>query len=214
MSLACAIRSDVTCASTAETFFVGSTPHTTFSVAFARIVPGIGENFLPVSDVQTVQFSILAFHEFVTAGITIAGLVIQISHHHRKRTTGEIVDDCHDVWPHLRVAWKQVLLSRSVGHMEMRIASRMSLGNWSPVRSRCRCSQFSHAWMLCTRSSIWAASGGDKICLLSSKLLPAANGSYRAAGLLHCSRPGSRSAPRITSRASPSILEIKKCCNT
>ena len=28
-------------------------------------------------------------------------------------------------------------LSRSVGHMERRIASRMSLGNWSPVHSRC-----------------------------------------------------------------------------
>ena len=51
-----------------------------------------------------------------------------------------------------------------------RIASRMSLGNWSPVRSRWRCSKISQAWTVCAGSSIWAAFGGDKICLLSSRL--------------------------------------------
>ena len=48
-------------------------------------------------------------------------------------------------------------------------------------------------WMVCERSSVWAAFGGDKICLLSSRLLPAAKGSYRAANLRHCSKSGSRS---------------------
>ena len=57
-----------------------------------------------------------------------------------------------------------------------------------------------------------AAFGGDRICLLSSRLLPAADGSYRAANLRHCCKPGSRSAPRTISRASPPVLEIKKCC--
>ena len=52
------------------------------------------------------------------------------------------VDDCHDARPHLCVVKKQCCcavysISRSVGHMERRVASRMSLGNWSPVRSRC-----------------------------------------------------------------------------
>ena len=97
--------------------------------------------------------------------------------------------------------------------MERRIASRMSLGNWSPVRSRCRCSRFSQACMVCERSSILATFGSDKICLLSSRLLPAANGSYKATSLRQCSKPGSRSAPRTTSTASRSVLAIKKCCN-
>ena len=78
MSLGSAIRSDVTNASTAETFFVGSTLPSTFSVAFARIVSGFGENFLAVSDLQTVQFSIFTFNEFVAAGVVIAGLFVQV----------------------------------------------------------------------------------------------------------------------------------------
>ena len=50
VSLGSAIRSDVTNASTAETFFVGSKLPSTCSVAFARIVPGFGEHLLAVSD--------------------------------------------------------------------------------------------------------------------------------------------------------------------
>ena len=55
------------------------------------------------------------------------------------------------------------------------------------MRCRCRRSRFSQAWIACERPSILAAFGGDKICLLSSKLHPAVNGSYTAARLLHCS---------------------------
>ena len=40
----------------------------------------------------------------------IAGLVVQISHHHWSRTTSATVDDCHDVCPHLSTARKQMLL--------------------------------------------------------------------------------------------------------
>ena len=96
-----------------------------------------------------------------------------------------------------------------MGHVERGIANRVSLGNWFPVRSRCRCSRFSQAWIVCERSSILTTFGGDRICRLSSRLIPAAKGSYRAASRRHCSRPGSRSAPRTVSRASPSVLEIR-----
>ena len=65
----------------------------------------------------------------------------------------------------------------------------------------------------CERSYIWVTFGGNKICQLSSKLRPAANGWYRAASHRHCSRPDSRSDPRVASSASPWVLEIKKCCN-
>ena len=56
--------------------------------------------------------------------------------------------------------------------------------------------------------------GGGKFCLLSSRLRPAANKSNRAVRLRHCSRRGSRSVPRDTSRASPSVLETKNSCNS
>ena len=96
--------------------------------------------------------------------------------------------------PGTNVAVLSILFSRSVGHTERIMVSRMSFGNWSPVRPRWPCSKISQAWMVCARSSIWAAFGGDKICLLSSRLLPAADGSLRAANLRHWSKPGSRSA--------------------
>ena len=54
--------------------------------------------------------------------------------------------------------------------------------------------------------------GRDKFCLLSSRLRSGVNGTYASFG--HSSGPGSRSAPRDTSRASPSVLETKKCCNS
>ena len=101
---------DVTDASTAETLFVGSTLPSTFSVPFAQIVPGFSENFIAISDLQTVQFSIFTFHEFVTTGMVVAVFIAQISHHPWSTTTGAIVDDCHDVCLYLRAVWEQVLL--------------------------------------------------------------------------------------------------------
>ena len=78
-SLCSAISSDVANTPTAKTFFVGSAFPSTFGVAFDRIVPGLGENFLAVSDFQTVQFSNFAFNEFVAAGVVVAGLFVQVS---------------------------------------------------------------------------------------------------------------------------------------
>ena len=68
----------------------------------------------------------------------VAVLVIQIFHHHWSKTAGTTVDGCHDVSLHLCIMWEQMLLG-------CQLLSR-SVG----------------------RSSIWAAFGGDKICLMSS----------------------------------------------
>ena len=143
--------------------------------------------FVKTFFLQTVQFSVFTFNKHVTGGIVIAGHFVR----------------CCAVNS----------FSRSVGHMVKRTASRMSSGCFYPVRSRCLCSEFSQARMACEKSS-FLVSCGDKNRLLSHKLRPAANGPYSAAGHRHCSRPDSRSAPRITSRASPSVLEMKKCCNS
>ena len=110
VSLGSAIRSDVTNASTAEIFFVGSTLPSTFSVAFARIVSGFGQHFLAVSDLQTVQFSIFTFHGFVTVGMVVVVFIAQSSDHHWSKTAGATVDDCYDVSFHVCLIWEQVLL--------------------------------------------------------------------------------------------------------
>ena len=68
-----------------------------------------------------------------------------------------------------------------MGHMEGRIASRMSLGTDLQCVLGGVVPRFHQAWMVCERSSILAAFGGDKICLLSSTLIPAAEGSYKTA---------------------------------
>ena len=58
--------SNVANASTLSTFFVGVALLHTLSVAFTRIVPRFGEDFLAVSDFQTAQFSVFTFYELVT----------------------------------------------------------------------------------------------------------------------------------------------------
>ena len=110
------------------------------------------------------------------------------------------------VWSGNRCCCAVNFFLMSVGHMERSFASRISLGSWTTVRSRCLFSKFPQAWRTCERSPMLVTLGGDKLCLLSSKLRPAANGSYRAASHRHCSRAVSQSSPRITSKASPSIL--------
>ena len=109
VSLGFEIRSDVTNASTAETLFVGSTLPSTLSFTFAGIVPGFGQNFLAVSDLQTVQFSIFIFHEFVATGMFVAVFIAQVSHHHWSKAAGATVDDGYDVSRHLCIVWSQVL---------------------------------------------------------------------------------------------------------
>ena len=144
------------------------------------------EDVLAVPDFQAVQVSIFSFHRFVTTNKKVAVFVTQISHYHWSNEAGTAVDDCHNVSLHLCTIWEHMLLGcqllfpRSMGHIERRIASRMSLGNSHQCVSLCRCSKISQAWMVRESSSIWAAFGGDKICLLSSRLLQAANGSWRA----------------------------------
>ena len=56
---------------TTKTCFVAFALPSTFSIAFVRIVPRFGEDFLAVSDLQTVQFSVFTFSELVTAGLFV-----------------------------------------------------------------------------------------------------------------------------------------------
>ena len=56
--------------------------------------------------------------------------------------------------------------------------------------------------------------GGDTICLLSSRLRPDPDKSYRTASLRHLLQTWLPFSPRDTSRASPSVLETKTSCNS
>ena len=107
-SLGSAIRSDVTNASTAETFSINFTLSTSF--AFAWFMTRFSEDFLAVSDFQAQKFYIFTFHSFVNAGMMIAIFITQISHHHWSKTAGTTVDDGHDVSLHLCIIREQMLL--------------------------------------------------------------------------------------------------------
>ena len=108
MSFGSAICSDMTNASTAETFSVSFT--LPYSFAFAWIRTRVSEHLLAVPDFQVMQFSIVTFHRFVTTGMLTAVFVAQISSHHWSKTMGTTVDDCHDVSLHLRIVREQMLL--------------------------------------------------------------------------------------------------------
>ena len=62
--------SDVTNASTAETFSANFTLPSSF--AFAWFVTRFGGNFLSVPEFQAVQFSVFILHRFITTGMMIA----------------------------------------------------------------------------------------------------------------------------------------------
>ena len=120
----------------------------------------------------------------------IAFFVTQISHHHWSKTASTTVNCC-----------AVTSFSRSVKHMESKIASRMPLDNWSPVRfSGDVVPKFPLGW--CAR--------GRLFWRLSVETRSACCRPDFSTNLCHCSKPGSRSAPRTTSRASPLVLEIKK----
>ena len=108
MRFGSAICSDVTNASTAETFSVSFTLHSSFAIAW--FVTGFSEDFLAIPDFQAVQFSIFTFHRIVNTGMMIAAFVTQISLHHWSKTAGANVDDCHDVGAHLCAIQEQMLL--------------------------------------------------------------------------------------------------------
>ena len=79
VSFGSAICSDVTNASTAETFFVSFTLSSSF--AFAWFVTRFSEDFLAFPDFQAIQFSIFTFHRLVTTSMKVAIFITQISHH-------------------------------------------------------------------------------------------------------------------------------------
>ena len=162
VSFGSAICSDVTNASTAETFSVSFTLLS--SIAFAWFVTRFSEDFLANLELQAVQFSIFTFHRFVTAGMMVALFVTQISHNHWSQTAGTTADDCHDVSFHLHMFREQMLLScpfffkvcgahgqkNGESHVLKETGLQCVLG--SVVQD------FAQAWMVCARSSILAAS--------------------------------------------------------
>ena len=140
------------------------------------------ENLLAVPDFQAVQFSTFTFHRFVTTSIKVAKFVAQISHHHWSKTAGTAVNNCHDVCLHLGIIQEQMFLrcqhffqvcgahgeQNSQSHLFRQLVSSalsVTLFQYFPGLDGVR------------RSSILGAFGGDKICLLSSRLLPTANAS-------------------------------------
>ena len=87
------------------------------------------------------------------------------------------------------------------------------LGSWSPVRSRSLGSRFFQAWRACERffRFCWLFFGGDTICLLSSRLRPDPDKSYRTASLRHLLPDlAPVSAPRDTSRAVATLRPLLK----
>ena len=140
MSLGSAIRSDVTNASKAETFFVSFTLPSSF--AFAWFVTRFSEDFLAVPDFQAIQFSIFTFHRFVNAGTMVAVFVTQISHHHWSKAAGTPVDDSHDASLHLCIIREQMLLCCQ---FFFKVCGAHGKQNSQSVRSRWRCSKISQA---------------------------------------------------------------------
>ena len=169
--------------------------HTLSVVSFPPPLPLLirtrfSENLLAAPDFQAVQLSIFTFHRFVIVSMMIAFFVTQISHHHWSKTASATVNCC-----------AVTSFSRSVKHMESKIASRMPLDNWSPVRfSGDVVPKFPLGW----------CAGGRLFWRLSVETRSACCRPDFSTNLCHCSKPGSRSAPRTTSRASPLVLEIKK----
>ena len=105
-----ALSPDETHASTVDTCCVGFAFPFTFESAVAHIIPRFGEDFLAISNFQTVHFSILAFHKFVMTGIVIAGPICSNFPYQRSRTTSVAVNDSGTLRQHLCVVWEQVLL--------------------------------------------------------------------------------------------------------
>ena len=105
-----AVGPDETHASTVETSCVGFAFPFTFESAVAHIIPRFGEDFLAISNFQTVHFSILAFYKFVMTGIVIAGPICSNFPYQWSRTTSVAVNDSDTLRQHLCVVWEQVLL--------------------------------------------------------------------------------------------------------
>ena len=202
------ICSDVTNASTAETFFVSFTLPSSF--AFAWFVTGFSEDFLAVPDFQAIQFSIFTFHRFVTSSIKVAIFITQSSHFHWSKTAGTAVDNCHNVSLHLRIIWDQMLLRCQLffqvcaAHRDKNCQSHVLRQLVSSAFSMALFQNFSV--LDGVRQVVYVDSlRGDKICLLSSRLLPVANGLW-----LH--QPDARSRIDNTAECNPFLMHRLVAC--
>ena len=99
--------------------------------------------------------------------------------------------------------------------MERRIASRLSLDSWSLVRFRHLCVRvipdLNSVREIVYFRSFWTKQKLSAFVQTSSNFQWV---TQRYKCVRQCSPRDSRSASRITSRASPSVLEIKKRCNS
>ena len=217
VSFGSAICSDVTNASKAETFFVNFTVPSSF--VFAWFMTRFSEDSLSVPDFQAVQFSIFTFHRFVTNSMKVACFITQISHHHWSKTAVTAVDNCHNASFHFCIIREQMLLRCQLFFQVC--------GAHCEKNSQLRVFKqlFSCAFSMALFQNFPGLDGVREVVILGSfrrrqdlpavvqTLLTTATGE-RAADLRLCSKPGSRSASRTISRASPSALENQKCCNS
>ena len=210
VSFGSAICSDVTNTSTAETFFVSFTLLSSF--AFVWFVTRFSEDFLAVADFQAVQFSIFTFHRFVTTSMKVAVFITQISRHHWSKTAGTAVDNCHNVSLRLCKIREQILLGCQ--HLFKVSGAHGEKNSQSHVFRQVVSSAFSMALFQNFPSLDGVREVVNFGSLWRRQDLPTADGSQGAANLRRFSKPGSRSAPLTISSASPSILEIRKCCNS
>ena len=175
------------------------------------------KTFVPFLISPRYKSPIFTFHGLVTTRIVIAGLFVQISHHHWGGTTGAAVDDSDNVCPHLCMADAAVLSTLShdlwdTWREEQQVACLWVAG------LQCVPGVFVQSFPRLGKRArgrlFWKRLVETRFACCRLHFVPAANGSYRAASLRHCSRPDSRLAPRITPNASPSVLEIEKCRNS
>ena len=110
VGLGSAIRSDVTSASPASTFFVGPPFPSPLVLLLLESCRNLVETFLPFLISKRYKSPSSLSMNSSLPGSRLLASSFKISHHHWSRTTSAIVDDCHDVSLHLRVVWEEVLL--------------------------------------------------------------------------------------------------------
>ena len=113
------------------------------------------------------KLTIFTFHELVPSGIVIDCLFLHWGRPRVRLLMTVTICTLICALPGNRCCCDVNSPLRSVGHMERRIASRISFGSWYPVRFWCRCSRFHQARMVSEKSSILVAFGGDRIWRLS-----------------------------------------------
>ena len=181
-----------------KTFFVGFAHTSTCCIAFARVEPKFGEDFLAVSDVPNDK--ILCLHFLRTRHCWQRDCwPLRSNFHHRWSGTAvrwfmSLTMRCTD----LCIVWKQILLRCQLfqDQCDTWIQEQHVARRWEAGLQRVAGVFVQVLPGLDSVREVDYLSGfwWRQICLLSSKLHPTANGSYSAACLCQCSRPDSCSS--------------------